>query len=105
MGLEQFVTVHQQLLNIIIGNAGLLNDIPLIGAPVAQVLRSLEGVVDVSPCASTYTAVTKSLLTQNQAIALGLLAACPDVSSALSTQHGQLDVTINLAIDAYAPAV
>ena len=31
-----------------IGKAGILNDLPLVGPPVAQVLRSLEAVVDVS---------------------------------------------------------
>lgn len=31
-----------------IGKAGILNDLPLVGPPVAQVLRSLESVVDVS---------------------------------------------------------
>jgi hypothetical protein len=43
-----FVTVHQQLLNILIGKAGLFNTVPFIGQPVAAVLRQLEGVVDVS---------------------------------------------------------
>ncbi|KAK4466808.1 hypothetical protein QBC42DRAFT_335305 [Cladorrhinum samala] len=41
-----FVSVHQQLLNILIGKAGILTQIPLVGAPVAAVLRSVEGVVD-----------------------------------------------------------
>ncbi len=40
--------VHQALLNILIGKAGLFEKIPLIGEPVSAVLRSLEGVVDVS---------------------------------------------------------
>lgn len=44
----QFVRVHQQLLNILIGKAGLFTAVPVIGQPVATVLRSLEGVVDVS---------------------------------------------------------
>lgn len=52
--LLQFVRVHQQLLNILIGRAGLLQSVPVIGGPMASVLRQVEGVVDVSfffhPC-------------------------------------------------------
>jgi hypothetical protein len=40
------VVVHQNLLKVIIGKSGLLQGIFL--GPVAAVLRSLEGVVDVS---------------------------------------------------------
>ncbi|TLS22530.1 uncharacterized protein PpBr36_09791 [Pyricularia pennisetigena] len=43
---REFVRVHQALLNILIGKAGLFNTVPFIGQPVAQVLRSLEAVVD-----------------------------------------------------------
>lgn len=43
---HQFVHVHQQLLNIVIGKSGVLQGIFL--GPVAAILRSLEGVVDVS---------------------------------------------------------
>jgi len=42
----QFVVVHQNLLQVVIGKSGLLQGIFL--GPVAAVLRSLEGVVDVS---------------------------------------------------------
>ncbi|PMD12183.1 UVI-1 protein [Hyaloscypha hepaticicola] len=80
-----FVEVHQELLNILIGKAGILNDLPLVGPPVAQVLRSLEGVVDT--------------------IAFGLIAAVPDVSAPFTTQKNALDVTIGQAIAAYTPAV
>lgn len=45
---REFVRVHQVLLNILIGKAGLFNTVPFIGAPVAAVLRQIEGVVDVS---------------------------------------------------------
>ncbi|KAJ8126443.1 hypothetical protein O1611_g7193 [Lasiodiplodia mahajangana] len=41
-----FVRVHQELLNILIGKAGILTQVPFIGPPVATVLRSVEGVVD-----------------------------------------------------------
>ncbi|EGX45401.1 hypothetical protein AOL_s00170g108 [Orbilia oligospora ATCC 24927] len=43
---RKFVEVHQVLLNILIGKAGLFNTVPIIGTPVAAVLRSLEAVVD-----------------------------------------------------------
>jgi hypothetical protein len=44
---QQFVRVHQALLNILIGKAGLFETVPYIGQPLAQVLRQVEGVVDV----------------------------------------------------------
>ncbi|KAK3949284.1 hypothetical protein QBC32DRAFT_220086 [Pseudoneurospora amorphoporcata] len=37
-----FVWVNQQLLNILIGKAGLFTTVPVIGDPVARVLRQLE---------------------------------------------------------------
>lgn len=40
--------VHQELLNVLIGKAGLFNTVPFIGQPVAAVLRAVESVVDVS---------------------------------------------------------
>jgi len=44
---REFVRVHQALLNILIGKAGILQHVPFVGAPVAAVLRQLESVVDV----------------------------------------------------------
>jgi hypothetical protein len=43
---REFVRVHQILLNILIGKAGLFSAVPLIGAPVSQALRAIEGIVD-----------------------------------------------------------
>ncbi|RMZ67329.1 uvi-1 [Pyrenophora seminiperda CCB06] len=43
---REFVRVHQVLLNILIGKAGLFQTVPFIGAPVASVLRQVESVVD-----------------------------------------------------------
>jgi hypothetical protein len=45
---REFVRVHQVLLNILIGKAGLFTAVPIIGEPVAAALRQLESVVDVS---------------------------------------------------------
>ena len=57
----QFVRINQALLNILIGKAGLFSAMPMVGAPVAQQLRSIEAVFDVSirvcealVCACTY---------------------------------------------------
>ncbi|KAK4216723.1 hypothetical protein QBC37DRAFT_80460 [Rhypophila decipiens] len=43
---REFVRIHQALLNILIGKAGLFNTVPFIGGPVAAVLRQVEKVVD-----------------------------------------------------------
>ncbi|GAP87006.1 putative uvi-1 protein [Rosellinia necatrix] len=43
---RDFVRVHQALLNILIGKAGILTRIPFVGPPVAGALRGIEGVVD-----------------------------------------------------------
>lgn len=45
---REFVRIHQMLLNVLIGKAGLFSTLPLIGAPIAAVLRQVESVVDVS---------------------------------------------------------
>jgi hypothetical protein len=85
MAFTTFVEVHQELLQIIIGKAGILNDLPLVGPPVAQVLRSLESVVDT--------------------IAFGLIDLVPDVAAPFTDQKNSLDVVIEQAINAYTPAV
>ncbi|KAJ3942452.1 uncharacterized protein N0V96_007952 [Colletotrichum fioriniae] len=43
---REFVRIHQMLLNVLIGKAGLFSTLPLIGAPIAAVLRQVESVVD-----------------------------------------------------------
>ncbi|KAK4211507.1 hypothetical protein QBC37DRAFT_484544 [Rhypophila decipiens] len=43
---REFVRVHQALLNILIGKAGLLNPLPIVGQPIATILRQIESVVD-----------------------------------------------------------
>ncbi|PQE24170.1 UVI-1 protein [Rutstroemia sp. NJR-2017a BVV2] len=81
---REFVKVHQALLNILIGKAGLFNTVPLIGQPVAQVLRSLEGVVDT--------------------IALGLINSIDDatVSASMTADAGSLKGSVTLAISTYS---
>jgi hypothetical protein len=79
---RQFVLVHQVLLNILIGKAGLLEQIPLVGPPVAEVLRQLEAVVDT--------------------IAFDLINNVDGGSSKLQGQADSLHGTIEVAIKAYA---
>jgi len=43
---REFVSVHQDLLNILIGQGGFMSQIPFVGPPVAAVLRAVESVVD-----------------------------------------------------------
>ncbi|GAB1316863.1 hypothetical protein MFIFM68171_07073 [Madurella fahalii] len=43
---REFVRVHQVLLNILIGKAGLFQTVPVIGAPVAAALPQVEAIVD-----------------------------------------------------------
>ncbi|KAK3896605.1 hypothetical protein C8A05DRAFT_48406 [Staphylotrichum tortipilum] len=38
--------VQQDLVNTLIGKAGIVSNVPVVGAPVAAVLRAVEGVVD-----------------------------------------------------------
>lgn len=45
---HEFVQVHQVLLNILIGKAGLFESTPMIGEPIAAVLRQEEAAIDVS---------------------------------------------------------
>ncbi|KAK2766778.1 hypothetical protein FQN54_006092 [Arachnomyces sp. PD_36] len=44
---HEFTRVMQALLNILIGKAGILQEIPIVGGPVAAVLRSVESIIDV----------------------------------------------------------
>ncbi|GAP84402.1 hypothetical protein SAMD00023353_0702220 [Rosellinia necatrix] len=77
----QFVAVHQALLNILIGKAGLFSVVPVIGQPVATVLRSVEGVVD--------------------SIAVSLISLIQDPSADITPDANSLDNTLLLAIDSY----
>ncbi|OCL06642.1 UVI-1 protein [Glonium stellatum] len=78
---REFVRVHQALLSILIGKAGLFSDVPLIGAPVAAVLRSVEGVVDT--------------------IAFGLIDMVQSESADIASQQASLDQSLTQAITAY----
>jgi len=45
---KQFSTAHSKLLNTMTQKAKLLNTVPLVGAPIAAVLRQDDGMIDVS---------------------------------------------------------
>ncbi|GKT46347.1 uncharacterized protein ColSpa_06528 [Colletotrichum spaethianum] len=78
---REFVRVHQVLLNILIGKAGLFQTVPFIGQPVAQVLRQVESVVDT--------------------VAFGLIDAVQSRADDLRGQASQLTMTISKAVDSY----
>ncbi|KAI0112456.1 hypothetical protein GGR51DRAFT_557038 [Nemania sp. FL0031] len=76
---DLFVRVHQVLLNILIGKAGILEQVPVIGQPVATVLRQVEGVVDT-------IAITLINLTE---------ARANDISSDADSLGNTLDLAIS----------
>lgn len=77
-----FVQVHQALLNILIGKAGLLADIPILGAPVATVLRGIESAVDT--------------------IAFVIIGILPGDNSDIQKQLSGLDNTLSISISTYS---
>merc|ERR1712054_25842 len=77
-----FVKVHQELLNILIGKSGLFSTVPLIGQPVASVLRAVEGVVD--------------------ALAISLIDMAESAAQRLQEEADSLDSTLQTAIDSYS---
>ncbi|KAI0405018.1 hypothetical protein F4802DRAFT_565379 [Xylaria palmicola] len=78
---REFVRVHQTLLNILIGKAGVLAKVPVIGQPVATVLRSVEGVVDT--------------------IAITLINLLQTHSNDVASDANSLGNTLTLTIDSY----
>eukprot|EP00243_Klebsormidium_subtile_P002994 TRINITY_DN16129_c0_g1_i1.p1 TRINITY_DN16129_c0_g1~~TRINITY_DN16129_c0_g1_i1.p1 ORF type:complete len:197 (-),score=53.42 TRINITY_DN16129_c0_g1_i1:269-859(-) len=79
---REMVRVHQALLNILIGKAGLFNTVPFIGAPIASVLRQYEGVID------TFVFQLVDL-------------APTDAAKIITQKKDSLDVTTDAAIKAY----
>ncbi|KAK2036450.1 hypothetical protein LZ31DRAFT_615696 [Colletotrichum somersetense] len=78
---REFVLVHQALLNILIGKAGLLSTVPVVGGPVASVLRQLESVVDT--------------------VAFMLIDSVESRANDLKTEAGSLKGTIEITIMKY----
>ncbi|ERF70310.1 hypothetical protein EPUS_06351 [Endocarpon pusillum Z07020] len=78
---RDFVRVHQVLLNILIGKAGLFQTVPFIGAPIAAVLRQVENIVDT--------------------IAFGLIDRVQSQATELTNQAQSLSMTLKTTIDSY----
>ncbi|TDZ74535.1 hypothetical protein CTRI78_v000684 [Colletotrichum trifolii] len=78
---REFVRVHQALLNILIGKAGLFNTVPFVGQPVAAVLRQVEAVVD--------------------SIAFSLIDLVQSRATDLTSQANSLGGSLQNAIDSY----
>ncbi|KAH6631615.1 UVI-1 [Chaetomium tenue] len=78
---REMVSVYQILLNILIGKAGLLEQIPLVGQPVATALRNVEGVVDT--------------------IAITLINLVESRARDLESEANSLDATLSLCINKY----
>ncbi|KAI1741811.1 hypothetical protein F4680DRAFT_415177 [Xylaria scruposa] len=77
-----FVRVHQELLNIIIGKAGVLTLFPFVGPPIAAALRGVEGIVDT--------------------ITITLIGLLQDHVDDLTAEANSLTDTLDLAIQTYA---
>lgn len=69
------------LLNILIEKAGLFNQIPLIGQPMAAVLRQYENVMDT--------------------LGFSLIDACESRATDLTSQANSLGGTVTTAINSY----
>ncbi|KAK5626918.1 hypothetical protein RRF57_002633 [Xylaria bambusicola] len=70
-----------ELLNILIGKAGIITSVPVVGRPVATVLRSVEGVVDT--------------------IAITLINLVESRSQDLTSEANSLGNSLDLAIQKY----
>ncbi|KAK3897262.1 hypothetical protein C8A05DRAFT_39192 [Staphylotrichum tortipilum] len=65
-----FVRVQQAFLNILIGKAGILEKVPLVGDPVANSLRGVEGVDDTISINLINLLISKTQDAQDEANAL-----------------------------------
>lgn len=80
--LTSFVEVHKNLLEIVIGKAGLLTIVPFAGPLVASVLRELESIVDT--------------------LAEGIISLVPTCEGGAKMDVADLNDTIEKAIKAYS---
>lgn len=80
-GLSQFVKVHQNLLETIIGKNGLLSSTPFT-APIAAILRVLENVVD--------------------KVALTIIGTVPTCAEGAKKDLDDLDETLGKTIEIYS---
>ncbi|KAK6362670.1 hypothetical protein TWF730_000125 [Orbilia blumenaviensis] len=78
---HEFYKTHEILLNILIGKAGIVGKVPVVGQPVATALRGVEGVVDT--------------------IAITLIGQTETRSKDLESDANSLGNTLELAIQSY----
>ncbi|KAK4141745.1 uncharacterized protein C8A04DRAFT_30586 [Dichotomopilus funicola] len=76
-----YVRVNQALLNILIGKAGLLEQVPLVGAPVASALRGVEAITD--------------------SIAITLINLFEERAAELTSDANSNDATLTITIQKY----
>ncbi|KAK1497658.1 UVI-1 [Colletotrichum cuscutae] len=93
---REFVRIHQMLLNVLIGKAGLFSTVPLIGAPIAAVLRQVESVVDFQRLEKWWLT-----LVLPKSVAFALISAVQSRATDLQVQAGMLTGTITTTIDRY----
>ncbi|KAI3537275.1 UVI-1 [Colletotrichum abscissum] len=99
---REFVRIHQMLLNVLIGKAGLFSTVPLIGAPIAAVLRQVEKVVDVRSLQNLQRCGKVWLtLLRLKSVAFALIGAVQSRATDLQVQAGMLTGTITTTIDRY----
>ncbi|KAK5651779.1 hypothetical protein OQA88_11646 [Cercophora sp. LCS_1] len=78
---REHVRVSQATLNVLIGKAGLLTNVPVIGPPVATALRGYEGIIDT--------------------IAITLIDLAEPRAADLAAEANSLGATTDLAIQKY----
>jgi hypothetical protein len=97
--LKTFVSVHQTLLNTIIGKHGILS-LFFFTEPVRVALVSLEAAVDVSnACIRSHIRFAHISC---QSFALALIDMIPTQAPAANEQFNSLSITINAAIQVYS---
>ncbi|KAJ3039665.1 hypothetical protein HDV00_012009 [Rhizophlyctis rosea] len=79
---REFVRVHQVLLNILIGKGGILGKVPVVGPPVAAVLRQWENIEDT--------------------LAFGLIDRVQGQTTDIAAQANSFGQTLTLAINTYS---
>jgi hypothetical protein len=93
------VQVHQLVLSTVIGKHGILAQFGLT-APVATVLRSLEGAIDVRPVMRHIYCVSDAVSVQT--LATGLIRLIPCATDTVNAGQNMLDTSVISAISIYA---
>ncbi len=114
VALVEFVRVHQALLNIIIGRAGLLSNLPFVRREVedvqeaaVQLVRDTDPVEDLeprlfNPVGAVLAGVLRSLEAVVDSVAFALIGLIPTRQQCLQGQKVSIDGTLDDAIAAYS---